>query len=314
MKRFKNILYFADGESAPSPALQRALRLADTNGARLTVVDVLEPLDTPGEIASRLNRDLREILAEQRQQVLDELAETSAHDNTLIYTKVLFGIPFVEVIRAVKLGGYDLVVKSARCPAGLSERLFGSNDMHLLRKCPCPVWIDRPNAAPHYTHILAAVDPMAPAGEGCDDQVMSLASSLAVRESASLSVAHAWHLDGESMLRHGRLRLDQHARIEPIARDLVGEDRDRHREKLAALLGRYGLSDGDPAVHLVKGEAAPSIRQLAEQLPADLIVMGTVGRSGIPGFFIGNTAEEVLQTTQASVLAVKPGNFVSPVT
>ncbi|MCP5413067.1 MAG: universal stress protein [Chromatiaceae bacterium] len=309
MKRFKNILYFADGESAPSPALQRALRLADTNGARLTVVDVLEPLDTPGEIASRLNRDLREILAEQRQQVLDELAETSAHDNTLIYTKVLFGIPFVEVIRAVKLGGYDLVVKSARCPAGLSERLFGSNDMHLLRKCPCPVWIDRPNAAPHYTHILAAVDPMAPAGEGCDDQVMSLASSLAVRESASLSVAHAWHLDGESMLRHGRLRVPA---IE--LQQLLQGAEDRHREKLAALLGRYGLSDGDPAVHLVKGEAAPSIRQLAEQLPADLIVMGTVGRSGIPGFFIGNTAEEVLQTTQASVLAVKPGNFVSPVT
>ncbi|MCP5436603.1 MAG: universal stress protein [Chromatiaceae bacterium] len=309
MKRFKNILYFADGESAPSPALQRALRLADTNGARLTVVDVLEPLDTPGEIASRLNRDLGEILAEQRQQVLDELAETSAHDNTLIYTKVLFGIPFVEVIRAVKLGGYDLVVKSARCPAGLSERLFGSNDMHLLRKCPCPVWIDRPNAAPHYTHILAAVDPMAPAGEGCDDQVMSLASSLAVRESASLSVAHAWHLDGESMLRHGRLRVPA---IE--LQQLLQGAEDRHREKLAALLGRYGLSDGDPAVHLVKGEAAPSIRQLAEQLPADLIVMGTVGRSGIPGFFIGNTAEEVLQTTQASVLAVKPGNFVSPVT
>ena len=309
MKRFKNILYFADGESAPSPALQRALRLADTNGARLTVVDVLEPLDTPGEIASRLNRDLGEILAEQRQQVLDELAETSAHDNTLIYTKVLFGIPFVEVIRAVKLGGYDLVIKSARCPAGLSERLFGSNDMHLLRKCPCPVWIDRPNAAPHYTHILAAVDPMAPAGEGCDDQVMSLASSLAVRESASLSVAHAWHLDGESMLRHGRLRVPA---IE--LQQLLQGAEDRHREKLAALLGRYGLSDGDPAVHLVKGEAAPSIRQLAEQLPADLIVMGTVGRSGIPGFFIGNTAEEVLQTTQASVLAVKPGNFVSPVT
>lgn len=309
MKRFKNILYFADGESAPSPALQRALRLADTNGARLTVVDVLEPLDTPGEIASRLNRDLGEILAEQRQQVLDELAETSAHDNTLIYTKVLFGIPFVEVIRAVKLGGYDLVIKSARCPAGLSERLFGSNDMHLLRKCPCPVWIDRPNAAPHYTHILAAVDPMAPAGEGCDDQVMSLASSLAVRESASLSVAHAWHLDGESMLRHGRLRVPA---IE--LQQLLQGAEDRHREKLAALLGRYGLSAGDPAVHLVKGEAAPSIRQLAEQLPADLIVMGTVGRSGIPGFFIGNTAEEVLQTTQASVLAVKPGNFVSPVT
>ena len=53
--------------------------------------------------------------------------------------------------------------------------------------------------------------------------------------------------------------------------------------------------------------------KLAEQLPADLIVMGTVGRVGIPGFFIGDTAEEVLQTTRASVLAVNPADFASPV-
>jgi len=34
--------------------------------------------------------------------------------------------------------------------------------------------------------------------------------------------------------------------------------------------------------------------------------MGTVGRTSINGFIIGNTAEDVLQTTRASVLAVKP--------
>jgi nucleotide-binding universal stress UspA family protein len=41
--------------------------------------------------------------------------------------------------------------------------------------------------------------------------------------------------------------------------------------------------------------------------------MGTVGRTGLPGFFIGNTAEEVLQTATTSVLAVKPAGFESPV-
>ena len=41
--------------------------------------------------------------------------------------------------------------------------------------------------------------------------------------------------------------------------------------------------------------------------------MGTLGRNGIPGLFIGNTAEDVLQATRASVLAVKPEDFASPV-
>jgi nucleotide-binding universal stress UspA family protein len=52
---------------------------------------------------------------------------------------------------------------------------------------------------------------------------------------------------------------------------------------------------------------------LADRLEVDAIVMGTVCRSGIAGFFIGNTAEEVLQRVDCSVLTVKPDGFVSPI-
>lgn len=41
--------------------------------------------------------------------------------------------------------------------------------------------------------------------------------------------------------------------------------------------------------------------------------MGTFARIGIAGFFIGNTAEAILEQLQCSVLAVKPPGFVSPV-
>jgi len=41
--------------------------------------------------------------------------------------------------------------------------------------------------------------------------------------------------------------------------------------------------------------------------------MGTVGRTGIQGFFIGNTAEEILNQVECSVLAVKPPGFQTPV-
>jgi len=42
--------------------------------------------------------------------------------------------------------------------------------------------------------------------------------------------------------------------------------------------------------------------------------MGTVGRTGIPGLIMGNTAESILNNIGCSVLAVKPPGFVSPVT
>jgi len=309
MKRFKNILYFADGALEACSALERAVTLARANQARLTVVDVLEEAESPDDIERRFGVDLNEILRERRQEALEALVAPFAEDDSMIYTRVLTGTPFVEVIRAVLRNGYDLVIKAARPPEGVSERLLGSTDMHLLRKCPCPVWIDRPAAAFPYRTVLAAVDPLRAEQEGCARLVMDLASSLAQRESSRLAVVHAWRLYGETILRNGR------GRISATELDLLlKETREHHRASLDALLLPYREMQIDPEVHLVKGEAAPSIRALSDALAADLIVMGTVGRTGIPGFFIANTAEEVLQTTHASILAVKPKGFVSPVT
>ena len=309
MKRFKNILYFADGAMESCPALERAVNLARTNQARLTVVDVLGETESPEEIEIRFGMDLNQILRERRQEILEGLIAPFSEADAMIYTRVLTGTPFVEVIRAVLHNGHDLVIKAARPLEGFSERLLGSTDMHLLRKCPCPVWIERPTAESPYRTVLAAVDPLGEEGKGCARLVMDLAGSLAQRESARLTVVHAWGLSGEAMLRSGR------ASISLLEIDQMLElSRRQHRARLDDLLDAYGMnSDAPPDVHLVKGQPVPTILGLTEALPADLVVMGTVGRTGIPGFFIGNTAEEVLQTTQASILAVKPEGFVSPV-
>jgi nucleotide-binding universal stress UspA family protein len=82
---------------------------------------------------------------------------------------------------------------------------------------------------------------------------------------------------------------------------------------LDRLLAPYGMAAADPNVHLVKGEATTVISTLAEDLGADLILMGTLGRTDVPGLFIGSTAEDLLSTTRSSVLAVKPPGFASPV-
>lgn len=308
MQRFKNILFFADAVSGSSTTLRRALRLAEMNHARLTVIDVVEPIEMPGELRSRLGFELDAVLRDRRLAELDALIAPFKREDTLIYTEVLSGTPFVEAIRAVQRRGYDLLIKEARHPEGVSQHLFGSTDLHLLRKCPCPVWIDCPSRSPHYQNVLAAVDPMVAPGQGCDRLVMELACSLAERESARLTVVHAWRLEGESMLRHGRFRLRRNELDE-----LLEVTETRHRERLTTLLTTYGIDVRDERVRLVKGAAAPVIRGVAEQVSADLIVLGTLGRTGVPGFFIGNTAEEVIQTSNASVLAVKPTGFISPV-
>lgn len=66
-------------------------------------------------------------------------------------------------------------------------------------------------------------------------------------------------------------------------------------------------------MRLPRGDPRETIPALARELKADLVVMGTLARTGIAGFIIGNTAESILDHIGCSVLAVKPDGFVSPV-
>mmetsp|Transcript_25519 Transcript_25519/g.12086 ORF Transcript_25519/g.12086 Transcript_25519/m.12086 type:complete len:81 (-) Transcript_25519:45-287(-) len=69
-----------------------------------------------------------------------------------------------------------------------------------------------------------------------------------------------------------------------------------------------------PQLHLVEGEACEVITDFVEKKKTDVVVMGTIARTGIPGFFMGNTAESILNNIDCSVLAVKPLGFITPVT
>ena len=66
MKRFKNILFFADGGTEPGPALKRAVTLARINDARLTIIDVVDEYESTTQIQSDFGSDLTEILREHR--------------------------------------------------------------------------------------------------------------------------------------------------------------------------------------------------------------------------------------------------------
>jgi nucleotide-binding universal stress UspA family protein len=195
--------------------------------------------------------------------------------------------------------------------------------MHLLRKCPCPVWLTRPLSSKGYRHILAAVD----VGTECSNseqasrqalnqQIVAMASSMALADFAELHIVHAWEALGESTMAGAFMNTpdDQLAAY-------VDQVRAQHDAALQQLLrsvtdnlGPEALGYLKPKVHLVKGNARREIPLLAQQLEADLVVMGTVARTGIPGFIMGNTAETILNQIDSSVLAIKPPGFSTPVT
>ncbi len=215
----------------------------------------------------------------------------------------LRGKTFLEAIRAVLRNKYDLLIKPAENPNYI-ERLFGSDDMQLLRNCPCPVWLTRAEENSNYACIMAAVDlnPYIPdaVDQNINQHILDLSSSLALSDFASLHLVHIWDAPGEMIVS--------------LWSDNPKEASMTYDQQLRGHIGAEAYNHLSPQFHLRQGTASRVIPEMVKELQADLVVMGTVARTGIAGLIIGNTAEAILEQIQCSVLAVKPLGFVSPVT
>jgi len=316
--RLQNILYVAEPSGEQASAIERAVALAENNQAKLTVMDVVPPVSAgigmpPG---GPIGAELQAAVEAGRRDAMQSLL--APHRARLdVRLDIVAGKRFLEVIRAVLRNGHDLVIKQAEDPEW-TQRLFGSDDMHLLRKCPCPVWLMKQPEKSNYDSIVAAVDfdPSQPESiaEGLNRRILELAGSLSLSDFATLHVIHAWDAPAERLLRLWSDNPAEAARVyveEERARRQAGLD--KLREELSRQLGRDTYDYLAPRFHLIRGPAITAIPNFAMHVGADMVVMGTVARAGLAGVFIGNTAETILERLRCPVLAVKPPGFVSPV-
>lgn len=323
MRRFKNILFVADSGLKGDAAFERAVALAENNQASLTVVDVAERV-TAGigmPEGGPISAALQAATVSEHTQGLETLVDPY-RTRIEIQSKVLTGVPFLEIIREVLRNGHDLVIKIPEHRDWM-DRLFGSDDMHLMRKCPCPVWLIKPQAPKAYRCILAAVDvgdehpPVElESRHALNRQIIEMTSCLAVSEFAELHIVHAWEAIGESVMRSTFMHTPEDeiiAYVEQVRRQCEASLDGLIRE-VTGDLGQDALDYLKLQTHLVKGLARKEIPALAKRIEADLVVMGTVARTGVPGFIMGNTAETILNQIDCSVLAIKPPGFITPVT
>lgn len=304
MKRFRNILVVVPPGVDATGTVEAATRLAADNDARVTLFDAVPKVGARRRRkAAHENGDLQRMVEQGRAAELAELGDV--FDAEIV---VATGTPFIEVIRRAVAYEHDLVMTPPDQPVGSRGLSRASMTMHLLRKCPVPVWVYR-SETEGSGDVLAAVGPF-DEGEpsSLDRKIVELGSSLAARQGGRFHLVHAWSLQGESLLRNGRFSLP------PGEVDLLVEGAMLDSELgIEKLLADTGVMAEDVTVHLAKGDAATLVGELEAKLRPAVVVMGTLARSGIAGLLIGNTAEVVLGSLDTGVLAVKPNGFVSPV-
>lgn len=312
MPQFTNVLVMLDNPSRSSAVFPRALDLVRRHGGTLTLAHVFEGYvhDAMGTSTELDAAELEQREYEARLGLLEHMALEPRAAGLDVRTRVMIGSPFLEVTREVLRQGHDLVMKETSPARSGRSRFFTSQELHLLRKCPAPVWLIKAARSPRLRVIVAAIDP-APYDEERQElnrRIVELAMRVAAGEGATLHVAHAWRLRNEESFHLLRRSLS-----EDHVQHLMNDERQRRIAHIEEIMRPHRGGNVAIEVDLLKGDPSRVLPALTRSVRADLLVMGTVARSGIAGLIIGNTAENVIDDVTCSVLAVKPRGFVSPV-
>lgn len=307
MRRFTNILACVDLDSSSHPAFERALTLAKLNGGRLKVVALHEGL--PGWTSMLLPAKAQEwerIVITEAENRLRALTAAALEDGIPTETKILSGLPYLATINEVLSGEHDLVLKTLELESTLDNPAIGSTDMHLLRKCPCPVWLIRKDAPPPFRRILAAVDPLPGEAENSVNiQVLEMATSLARQENCKLFIVRVYESIGQKFLAVDVSKDEFSEYMEHIQMVRIKNDEE--------FIGRFAGGEDQFDVRYLFGNPSAMIADVARKENVDLIVMGTLARGGVTGLLMGRTAEDVLRQTTCSVLGIKPKDFICPI-
>lgn len=280
---------FPDGDMA----LRSAAVLAERAHAALYLLHVVEPyplyqrMRFPTVPAHAM---LEEVVLKVRTQ-LHDLATSPLLARFPVETDAHVGKPFAEIIRACRAWNAHVIVVGVSQRG--TERFLGSTGDRVLRKSPVPVLLVKREFRPGPKTILIPTD-FSPASRDAAQEALALVRGFGGRA----VFLHVLDLSYLYPAAYG---------VEPIIVPPVTpeEIEPEWREFLATL----PLTDLVWEKQTREGPAATQIAEAAAALNADLVVIGTHGRTGMAHVLLGSVAEAVLRLTDCSVLTVRPDAF-----
>lgn len=308
MTKYQNILVAVDPQQDDQPALRRAVYLNQRLGGRITAF--LPIYDFSYEMTTLLSPDerttMRKGVVSQRTEWIREQAQSYLYAGVHIEIKVIWhNRPYEAIIQEVLNGRYDLVLKMAHQHDRLQAVVFTPTDWHLLRKCPCPVWMVKDQPWPEGGRAVVAVNL---ASEEPHHDPLNTKLVKETLELADLVNHTEVHLVGAYPITPINIAIEL-----PDFDPSVYNDAIRGQHLLAMKALRQKFSIDEKFTHVDKGLPEEVIPNLAEHLDAGVVVLGTIGRTGISAAFLGNTAEQVIDHLRCDLLAIKPDGFTSPI-
>ena len=300
MIKYQHILVVMDPVADTHPALHRAVSVAALQ--EQAAITLFMPIyDFSYEMTSMLSSserdEMREGVLQGREEWLKEILLPYQASGIHFDIKVVWhSRPFEAIIQQVQDGQHDLVIKSSHKHSVIQTFIFTPTDWHLLRKCPCPVLLVKERDWPMGGNVLAAVNCAAEDSEqiALNNKVITESAEVARLLSAQLHLVNAYPNTPVNMA----LELPD---FDPNAYNAAVK---RHHEKgMSEYAARFNLDHS--VLHLEEGLAEEVIPQCANLINASLVILGTVGRTGLSAALLGNTAEQVIDKLACDILVLR---------
>lgn len=298
MKNIERVMVAVDSQHPTSPELQRATAIARYSGASLHIVDTLRDLNMAARLLPQW-QTAHEKIAQEKQASLKQMADTCHAQGVNASHELLRGGYSQALLQVVDQKQIDLIVRSAKGANSAESGAIGATSSQLLRRAPCALWLTQGAQAGNCRKIVAAIDatPDDQAHAALNRVILSRSLELVEREGCSLDVVYVWDIQDAELLE-GRVPKSDFD-------EMIERNQAYHAEAYERVLSDFGYHVTDPQVHLLRGAPTQLIPQFCEQHQMDLLVCGTVARSGISGLMIGNTANRMLNKVQCSILALR---------
>lgn len=305
MLDINHILVVLNKDDTEQPALDRALWLAKALDADLTLMTTT--WDSYGDHSSKLGDETKTSICEamhtRAQSWLDSFVALPECADIRVSTEVHWPKHLHDAaLESLRNNDFDLVIKATH-KHGLLERLFSHTDWNIMRYCPAPVLMVKSAAPWKHNRILASIDATSEdSGHALlNDNILSFAEHLADHFETDLHIANCY-----PMVAVAFAMVPEVSPPEGIQEYVTAQ----HKEATDQWAKKFNVHNDH--VHIEEGDADQVIPDIAANITADVVVVGTVGRDGMSGVLIGNTAESLVDKVGCDILVIKPQDGVRP--
>ena len=301
MKSINNILVVVDPTVERDFVVDRVKLIAKKTGAKtLLYINNVNILTEHSYMYDGVDGEFfetrRKLFAEHYRNLLAQLEKEFRADNLQVSSLFSEQHHLAEaIIEQARKHKPDLVVKSTHHHGMLERALVTNTDWRLIRKCPAPLLLIKPQPWNEDGSVVTAVDPLhSKAAQSSLDHALITSTELVsgllkqtprVFHSYYPFISGMFPMSGESA-------------------DYMQTIRQKHKDKLEELLSEHKITEEN--VHLSQGELVPKLIEYLKSVNANILVIGALSRNFLERAIVGNTAEKILEGCPCDILVIKP--------